>query len=118
MTHPTYVPRGMRAGVINTMQPARVSSAPRAGLPRTAFTKPLGLPDDATDAQILDSVSAVIASNKRARAARAEQAAEDALYAAFFGSSESAGAARPQSAASSSITDEALYTAAFGDDHA
>lgn len=133
---PLPLPRmtpAMRAGVdvVNTHRPARTSArreaapTPRNSVTRKDFTGPLGLPDDATNDQILNAVSDVVASNKRKREARAsaavaasraqqEQAAEDAAYEAAFGSSPPV--ASPQPASAAKLSDEALYAAAFGDD--
>ncbi|WP_067194941.1 hypothetical protein [Microbacterium sp. XT11] len=104
---------GMRAGLVSAaMRPGRISApAPRAGIPRKTLTDKLGVPESATDADVLAALDAKLAAKKQSTGqtpARAQQSADDALYAlaGWDTPAEAAPAARD--------ADAALYAAAWG----
>lgn len=73
----------MRERVQAAMPPARVHS-PRAGITRKDFTDPLGLPGDATDAQILTAIDDKLAA-RDARTASEHSARQSDLYKKAWG---------------------------------
>lgn len=82
--------------------------APRAGVIRKDFTDRLGLPADATNAQVFAAIDAVKQAKHSATPSTATLSAEDALYALAFGAAE-----QPTSSAALDAAD-ALYKAVWG----
>ena len=115
MSFPAFVPIGVappRAESALSIELAKARAQKSSSNLRQGFTNRLGLPSDATDAQILDAVDAARAkrsSAQQASSAALPQSADDALYALAWGVPGAEG--DPES-----VTDaEGLYAAAWGD---
>lgn len=101
-------PHRTRGAAHAAMRPGRVQ--PRASVTRKDFTAPLGLPEHATDNQILSALDNKLAArDARAMAAR-QVSADDAMYASIFGGHS----APSQVPATAPISDEELYARVMG----